>query len=138
MRAASRSLPGFSSLASRSRPAEGATGTGEEEGGRLSADTRAIWGLRKKPAGAAVWGEGFGFWEILGAEVGLEGAPQENGGKLWFDSTPLGRGHLRGPQTEEAKPGKARLGGIRKKSGACCGEAVEGRFGKLVQRDSWA
>ena len=127
MRAASRSLPGFSSLASRSQPAEGATGTGEEEGGRLSADTRAIWGLRKKPAGAAVWGEGFGFWETLGVEIGLEGAPQENGGKLWRDSTPLGRGHLLGgPQTKEAKPGKARLGGIRKKRsllwGSCGGK----------------
>lgn len=63
MRATSRSLPGFASLASRSQPAEGATGTGEEEGGRLSADTRATWGLRKKPAGVAVCGAkdlGFG------------------------------------------------------------------------------
>lgn len=116
------------------------TGTGKEEGGRLSVDTRATWGLRKKPAQVAVCeAKDLGFGETLGAEVGLEGAPQEDGGKLWFDSTPLRRGHfLGGPQTEEAKPGKARLGGIRKTGGACCGEAAEGRFGKLVQRNGWA
>lgn len=109
MRTASRSLAGFASLASRSRPPEGITGIGKEEGGRFSVGTRAAWGLRKKPARVAVCEvKDLGFGETLGAEVGLEGAPQENGGKLWFDSTPLRRGHfLGGPQTEEAKPGKA-------------------------------
>ena len=46
-------------------------------------DNRATWGLRKKPAQVAVCeAKDLGFGETLGEEVGLEGAPQENGGQL--------------------------------------------------------
>lgn len=48
-------------------PPKGATETGREEGGMLSVDTRATWGLREwlcvRPG---IW-----VWELLGADIML-------------------------------------------------------------------
>lgn len=53
-------------------------------------------GAGKKPATVAVCKVGIRVWEPLEADGGFEGAPQEDGGEIWFDSTLLKRGHLLG------------------------------------------
>lgn len=50
-------------------------------------------GAGEKPATVAMCEVGVCVWEPLEADGGSEGSPQEAGGEIWFDSTPLKRGH---------------------------------------------
>lgn len=70
---------------------------------------------------AEIW-----FWEALGAEVGFEGAPKEDGREMKFDSTPLKKDiFLEGPTLRRQSPGKHGLKGSGKMEldvGKMCGE----------------
>lgn len=69
-------------------PPEGATEPGKEEAGKLSVDTRATPGLRAKLTRVTVCGARALGLSDTGGDLGFEGALQEGGGEIQFDSNP--------------------------------------------------
>lgn len=78
---------------------------------------------------------GIWFWETLGADVGFEGAPKEDGREMQFDSIPLKRGYLLGPRPRKQSIGIHGLKGSEKMEldgGSCVRGGLGGWSGEMA------